>query len=199
MHRNLLFVSCSRTKHNETLSIFLSPPSVAYRLCFASRMRTHSPLVLHSLYFLLHTILSCSTSQRSPTSHINMASTQSAECKFMSFTTVFLCYAFILAIHLHTIHTQVFVFMVETICDPEQSPSDSVDPFITQNHFVIPVTQDQDTSHVVETDLLETHGTHLTTPSLEGHDDDLTNTKKNLLRDLKRNMPQQTQQNTHRI
>ena len=39
-----------------------------------------------------------------------------------------------LSIHLHTIHTHVLFFTDDNICDPEKSPSDSVDPFITQTN-----------------------------------------------------------------
>ena len=85
---------------------------------------------------------------------------------------------------MHTIHTHLFLFTVDNICDPEQSPSDSIDPFITQNNFIIPATQDQDDSQEAEGDLLKIHSNRSSTPSLEDHDDDLTNAQKNLLRDL---------------
>ena len=97
---------------------------------------------------------------------------------------VFLCYASILTTHLHTIHTHLFLFTVDNIFDPEQSPSDSIDPIITQNNFIIPATQDKDDSQEAEGDLPEIHSNRSSTPSLEDHDDDLTNAQKNLLRDL---------------
>ena len=114
-----------------------------------------------------------------------MASTRSAEHKFITFTTVFLCYASILTTHLHTIHTHIILFTVDNICDPKQSPSDYVDPFITQNNFIFPATQDQDDSQQAEPDLPETHSNRSKTQSLfEDHDDDLTNAQRNLLCDL---------------
>ena len=142
------------------------------------------PLTLHSLYFLLHTILLCSLSVITYDSHQHALYWVSRMVVYYIYYFDFLCYTSILTKHLHSIHTHLFLFTVDNIWFPEQSPSDSVDPFITQSDFIILTTQDQDNSQEAGVDLPETHSNYLTTPSFEDHDDDLTNAQRNLLHDL---------------
>ena len=70
------------------------------------------------------------------------------------------------------------------ICDPEPF-DDTIDPFITQNRYIIPATNqehDDDSQHMEDQNLLETRST-TSIASSDDHDD-LNTAQMNILRDL---------------